>query len=77
MLVHRMQEVVGLQRLQEELIGGSWRNEMEAEIRGIFPVDGHPANVKFARTLFENAGLDWLCEHESFSPLAMLSDTED
>eukprot|EP00928_Gymnodinium_smaydae_P088010 TRINITY_DN72172_c0_g1_i1.p2 TRINITY_DN72172_c0_g1~~TRINITY_DN72172_c0_g1_i1.p2 ORF type:complete len:339 (-),score=97.62 TRINITY_DN72172_c0_g1_i1:8-1024(-) len=44
---------------------------------GIFPVDGHPANVRFARGVFEEAGLAWLCEHESFGSLAVLSDSED
>ncbi|CAE8597042.1 unnamed protein product [Polarella glacialis] len=50
--------------------------EDEDEI-GIFPLDGHPANVMFVRRLFESCGLDWLCGHESFSTLAMLSDSED
>eukprot|EP00933_Yihiella_yeosuensis_P050257 TRINITY_DN48024_c0_g1_i1.p1 TRINITY_DN48024_c0_g1~~TRINITY_DN48024_c0_g1_i1.p1 ORF type:complete len:425 (-),score=94.24 TRINITY_DN48024_c0_g1_i1:15-1289(-) len=51
-------------------------DEEQEELR-IFPVDGHPANVAFVRKLFESSGLDWLCEHESFSSLAMLSDSDD
>mmetsp|Transcript_115488 Transcript_115488/g.326440 ORF Transcript_115488/g.326440 Transcript_115488/m.326440 type:complete len:302 (-) Transcript_115488:332-1237(-) len=82
-LLRGLQNVLGIARLKQELFGGAvldaawYAADKEYAVVGIFPLDGHPANVRFVRKLFEDEGLAWLCEHDSFQPLAMLSDCED
>lgn len=83
-LLSQLEDAMGRDKLRASLFQSEAADVLddaddEGELRsglGIFPTDGHPSNVRFVRGLFEGAGLAWLCEHESFSPLAMLSDDE-
>jgi len=66
-LILRMQGVLGCAALREDLFSADYLQP------GIFPSDGTPANIRFVDGLFREAGLAWMCEHESFHKLAMLS----
>jgi len=75
MVLRRMQGVLGLEAIRADLF--TQESSDDYDEGGIFPYSGHPDNVRFARELFEAEGLDWLCAHESFSDLAVLSDSDE
>eukprot|EP00929_Paragymnodinium_shiwhaense_P058305 TRINITY_DN29187_c0_g1_i1.p2 TRINITY_DN29187_c0_g1~~TRINITY_DN29187_c0_g1_i1.p2 ORF type:complete len:142 (-),score=44.03 TRINITY_DN29187_c0_g1_i1:38-463(-) len=72
-LLKGIEGAIGQQKLQRLLFADVYEGNY---CEGLFPVDGHPANVRYSRGLFEEAGLAWLCEHEAFQELAMLSDDD-
>jgi len=81
-VLRRLLELWGLKRLRtslfdDDFVGFGQDDDADRCTVGLFPCDGHPANVRFARALYEDAGLSWLCEHESFSALAAISDDDD
>eukprot|EP00927_Polykrikos_kofoidii_P079225 TRINITY_DN76003_c0_g1_i1.p1 TRINITY_DN76003_c0_g1~~TRINITY_DN76003_c0_g1_i1.p1 ORF type:complete len:287 (+),score=38.36 TRINITY_DN76003_c0_g1_i1:241-1101(+) len=69
----RFEQVLGRASFRELLFNDAYEGNL---CEGIFPVGGHQANVKYVRGLFEASQLGWLCEHDAFQPLAMLSDTD-
>jgi len=72
-LLQKLQETIGQPRLKGALFDDAYEDSLCV---GLFPVDGHPANVAYVRKLFENSGLAWLCDHDSFQSLALLSDSD-
>lgn len=82
-LLHRLLELWGVDRLRASLFDDEPQSKQQDDHEigtcsaGVFPWDGHPANVRFVRALYEDAGLSWLCEHESFAALAEISDDSD
>lgn len=75
-VLRSMQELLGTASLKRDLFEAELP-EGDDFFLGIFPADGNPASVHFARCFYEEANLAWLCEHESFTNLAMLSDMEE
>lgn len=73
LLVRRLESSLGRPRVMKEIFAEA---ELEGCCAGMFPLEGHPADVTYIRELYEGAGLAWLCDHDSFSTLAMLSDSE-
>ncbi|CAK0834354.1 unnamed protein product [Prorocentrum cordatum] len=73
LLVRRLESALGRPRVMEEIFAEA---VLEGCCAGMFPLEGHPADVAYLRELYEGAGLAWLCQHDSFSALAMLSDSE-
>merc|ERR1719401_710130 len=79
-LLARMQEAIGIPALRMDLFAPPSPDDVVSESDldedwnwGIFPIGGHPSNVRYTRELFQESGLGWLCEHEAFSASNVLS----